>query len=91
MFSCDDPAILVTATKLADDGDGVIVRARECDGRAREVALRSGARAFGVTCVDALERPIAGEAALEDGALTARFEAFGVRTFRVAVAASKSA
>jgi alpha-mannosidase len=28
MFSCDDPAILVTATKLADDGDGVIVRAR---------------------------------------------------------------
>ncbi len=91
MFSCDDPAILVTATKLADDGDGVIVRARECDGRAREVALRCGARAYGATCVDALERPAAGEVELEDGALVARFEPFGVRTFRVAVAASKSA
>jgi hypothetical protein len=69
----------------------VIVRARECDGRAREVALRCGARAYGATCVDALERPVAGEVELEDGALVARFEPFGVRTFRVAVAASKSA
>ncbi len=91
MFSCDDPAILVTATKLADDGDGIIVRARECDGRARQIALRCGARAYGATCVDALERPIPGEVALEDGALVARFEPFGVRTFRVAVTASKSA
>jgi alpha-mannosidase len=91
MFSCDDPAILVTATKLADDGDGIIVRARECDGRARDAVLRCGARAFGATCVDALERPTTGEVALVDGALIARFEPFGVRTFRVAVTASKSA
>ncbi len=89
MFDCDDAAMLVTATKLADDGDGLIVRARECDGRARDVRLRCGARAFGVTCADALERPIAGEAALVDGAIHARFGPFEIRTFRVAVTASK--
>ena len=83
MVTCDDPAIFVTATKVADDGDGIIVRARECDGVAREVALRCGARAFGVTCVDALETAVEGDARFEDGAVIARFEPFALRTFRL--------
>jgi alpha-mannosidase len=84
MFTSDDPAVVVTATKIADDGDGLVVRARECDGRERDVALRCAARAFGVTCVDALERPAAGEARFEDGAIRARFRPFELRTFRLA-------
>ena len=86
MFTCDDPAVFVTATKLADDGDGLIVRARECAGAAREVALRCGARAYAVACVDALERPVAGEATFDDGAIVARFGPYELRTFRVAYA-----
>jgi alpha-mannosidase len=86
MFTCDDPAVFVTATKLADDGDGLIVRARECAGAAREVALRCGARAYAVGCVDALERPVAGEATFDDGAIVARFGPYELRTFRVAYA-----
>jgi alpha-mannosidase len=86
MFTCDDPAIVVTATKIADDGDGLIVRARECDGRARDVELRCGARAFGVACVDALERPVPGDAVFADGAVRATFRPYELRTFRIATA-----
>jgi alpha-mannosidase len=85
MFTSDDPAVLVTATKIADDGDGLIVRIRECDGFARDVALRCGARAFGVTCVDALEDPMSGDVRFEDGTIHARLSPFALRTFRVAI------
>ena len=41
LFTCDDPAVLIVATKPADDGHGIIVRVRECDGETRR-AIRSG-------------------------------------------------
>ena len=83
LFSCEDPAVLVVATKPAEDGDGVIVRVRECDGQTRSVALRSGGRARTVTPVDAVERTIAGEARLVDEAIVFTLPAFGLRSFRV--------
>ncbi|MGP6192318.1 MAG: alpha-mannosidase [Vulcanimicrobiaceae bacterium] len=83
MFDCDDPSIFVVATKLADDGDGVVVRARECDGMPRQAALRCAARAREAACVDALERPLEGEAELRDGAIHVRFEPYQLRSFRV--------
>lgn len=86
MFTCDDPAILVVATKLADDGVGIVVRARECEGVAREVALRCGARAHAVASVDARERPVERAVELVEGEVRARFAPFELRTFRVAVA-----
>ncbi len=86
MFTCPADAVLVVATKLADDGDGIIVRARECDGIARDVALRCGARANAVASVDALERRLERPAELIDGDLRARFEAFEMRSFRVSIA-----
>ncbi len=90
MFTCDDPAVFVTATKVADDGDGLIVRARECDGAERRVHLRCGARAFDVACVDALERAATGEATLTDGAIVATFRPYELRTFRVATASKRA-
>ena len=45
LFTCDDPAVAIVACKPALDGEGVIVRVRECDGLDRTVALRSTARA----------------------------------------------
>jgi alpha-mannosidase len=86
MFESDDPAILVVATKLADAGDGIILRARECDGIARDASLRCGARARSVVCVDALERPFSHETALEDGAIHARFKPYELRSFLVELA-----
>ncbi|GAC1300667.1 MAG: glycoside hydrolase family 38 C-terminal domain-containing protein [Vulcanimicrobiaceae bacterium] len=86
MFTARDGGVLVVATKLADDGEGIVVRARECDGVAREAALRCGARAHAVASVDALERPLERSVVLVDGDIRARFEPFELRSFRVAIA-----
>jgi hypothetical protein len=83
LFSCDDPAVLVVATKPADDGDGMIVRVRECDGEARRVDLRCGGRMRRATAVDACERPVAGEAHVDGELLSFVLPAFALRTFRV--------
>jgi alpha-mannosidase len=83
MFGCDDPSILIVATKPADDGDGIVVRARECDGMPRMAAIRCAARAREACCVDALERPLEGEAELSDGAIHVRFDPYQLRSFRV--------
>lgn len=86
MFTCADGAVVVVATKLADDGGGIVIRARECDGIARDAALRCGARANGVTSVDALERTIGQPAELIDGDIRAHFRPYELRSFRVAIA-----
>jgi len=86
MFTSDDPAVLVTATKPADDGDGIVVRVRECDGRGRDLELRCGARAREAVAVDALERPLRHNLAFDEGTIRARLEAFEIRSFRVRLA-----
>jgi alpha-mannosidase len=86
MFDCDAPSLLVCATKPADDGDGVVVRVRECDGIAVMGRVRCAARAREVACVDALERPASGTGVLEDGAIVAGFSPFQLRSFRVRLA-----
>jgi len=86
MFTSEDPALLVVATKPAEDGDGVIVRIRECDGAARRFSLRCGARAREVRCVDAHEREIAGPIELVDGSLEDEIGSFALRAFRVRLA-----
>ncbi len=83
MFVSSDPRVIVVATKLATDGAGVIVRARECDGAALEVELACGARALDVISVDAREAPLAREALLREGAIVARFAPYEIRSFRV--------
>jgi alpha-mannosidase len=84
MFTSDDPAIAIVATKPADDGDGIVVRARECDGAARDAAIICAPRAVSLACVDALERPVEDDgAALSEGRISARFGAYGLRSFRV--------
>jgi len=83
LFTCDDPAVLVVATKPADDGDGIIVRVRECDGAARRVELICGGRMREAQAVDACERPVAGEAAVEGERLSFMLAASSLRSFRV--------
>jgi alpha-mannosidase len=83
LFSSDDPAVLIVATKPADDGDGVIVRVRECDGAPRAVALTCGARMREALPVDACERPVPGAARIVEETLQFPLSAFGLRAFRV--------
>ncbi|HEY9180133.1 MAG TPA: glycoside hydrolase family 38 C-terminal domain-containing protein, partial [Candidatus Baltobacteraceae bacterium] len=44
LFACEEDNVLVAACKPAHDGNGVIVRVRECDGVACDVSLRCAAR-----------------------------------------------
>jgi len=83
LFTCDDPAVLVVATKPADDGDGIIVRVRECDGATRRVELVCGGRMREASAVDACERPVAGEATVEGERLSFMLPAYSLRSFRV--------
>ena len=86
MFTCDDAAISIDATGPADDGDGVIVVARECDGRALTATIRCGARAREAFSVDELERPLQAGVELRDSAVVAEFAPNQVRAFRVRLA-----
>jgi alpha-mannosidase len=85
MFTIADPAAIVVATKPADDGDGIVVRVRECDGAQRSVAIRCAVRAHAVEGVDALERGLAGDLHFEDESFVAAFRPFEIRSFRVRV------
>jgi alpha-mannosidase len=83
LFTCDDPSVMVVATKPADDGDGIIVRVRECDGEPRDVALRCGGRMRAVLPVDACEQTIAGDVSLDGETLRFMLPPFALRAFRI--------
>ncbi|MGZ3530930.1 MAG: alpha-mannosidase [Vulcanimicrobiaceae bacterium] len=83
LFTCEDDAVAIVACKPAEDGDGVIVRVRECDGTARHVWLRCGARMREFEAVDALERRVHGDARIEEERLLFDIGAFALRAFRV--------
>jgi alpha-mannosidase len=83
LFTCEDAAVLVAACKPAHDGDGVIVRVRECDGAAREVSLRCAARMTGVEAVDALERPLDAPVQTEGENVRFALRPYELRSLRV--------
>jgi hypothetical protein len=83
LFQSDDPSIVVVGCKPASDGNGVIVRVRECDGQARTLQLRCGARMREVQAVDDRERPLEGHAAIEGEAIVAPIDASALQSFRV--------
>jgi alpha-mannosidase len=83
LFTCDDPAVQVVATKPADDGDGIVVRVRECDGETRRVDVHCGGRMRSASAIDACERPVAGEVRVDGEVLSFVLPAFALRTFRI--------
>jgi hypothetical protein len=83
LFTCEDHSVLIVATYPADDGSGVIVRVRECDGEPRRVALRCGGRMREALAVDAAERPVSGDVAIEEEELVFALGAFALRSFLV--------
>jgi alpha-mannosidase len=83
LFTCADETLLVAACKPAEDGDGAIVRVRECDGRTRSMRLRCGARMSSATMVDGLERETEGEVRIEGEEIVAAIPPYALRSFRV--------
>ncbi|HTX58627.1 MAG TPA: glycoside hydrolase family 38 C-terminal domain-containing protein, partial [Verrucomicrobiae bacterium] len=83
LFESGDDAIAVVACKPAHDGDGVIVRIRECDGAARPFALRCGGRMREAIPVDGVERRVPGDARIEGESLAGEIAAYALRSWRV--------
>jgi alpha-mannosidase len=83
LFESDDERVQVVACKPAEDGDGVVVRVRECDGAARALRVRCGGRMRDVRAVDALERPLETPVRVEGESIVADIGAYALRSFRV--------
>ncbi|MGH7661118.1 MAG: alpha-mannosidase [Vulcanimicrobiaceae bacterium] len=83
LLTCDEPAVLVTACKPADDGDGIVVRVRECEGAQRRMRLNFGGRPRTIESCDARERKIEREVAIEDGTIVASLEPYELRSFHI--------
>ena len=83
LFETDVESVAVSACKPAEDGDGVVVRVRECDGQPREIRLRCAARMRQAIAVDGLERPVAAEIPIEGEHLVTSIGAYALASFRV--------
>jgi alpha-mannosidase len=83
LFTCETPGVIVVAVKPADDGRGVVVRVRECDGAPQDVALRCGGRMRVAESVDACELPVPGDVRIEQEDLRFGLGAYALRSFRV--------
>jgi len=83
LFRPSHPAVIVVACKPACDGDGVVMRLRECDGAPAQVHLQCGARMRSAGLVDALERPAAGACEISGESVRVEIPSLGLRSLRV--------
>ena len=83
LFTCDDENVLVVACKPAEDGNGVVVRVRECDGAEGPVRLRCGARMTEAIAVDGLERPIESGVTIDQETVVFELGPYQLRSFRI--------
>jgi alpha-mannosidase len=87
LITCDNPNVLVTAAKKAEDSDEIVLRLRELTGaNAQGVKVTLAGSITAAREVDGQEREIA-PAKAEGGALLADVHGFGLRAFAVKVAA----
>ncbi|MDQ6932491.1 MAG: hypothetical protein M3160_04880 [Candidatus Eremiobacteraeota bacterium] len=83
LFASQDDGVLVVACKPADDGGGVILRIRECDGRPCTANVVCAAEPRSVIAIDALERRTAQRVGLQGQTIVAEIGPYALRSFRV--------
>ncbi|MBC5816304.1 MAG: alpha-mannosidase [Candidatus Eremiobacteraeota bacterium] len=83
LFVPEQENVLVVACKPAQDGDGVILRIRECDGHACMARIRSAGRVKSIHEIDALEREREGTLSIQEEMIVAPIGPFALRSFRV--------
>ncbi|MDP9023871.1 MAG: hypothetical protein M3N13_00665, partial [Candidatus Eremiobacteraeota bacterium] len=83
LFVPEQENVLIVACKPAQDGDGVILRIRECDGKACVARIRSGGRVKAIHAVDALECERKGAFEIQEEMILAPIGPFALRSFRV--------
>ena len=82
-LSVDAANVLVEAVKQAEDGDEIIVRLYECEGRDAQATIRFGFPVRAVSAVDLMEEnptPLD----ITEGGVTVDFTPFAINTLRVA-------
>ena len=88
LLQVDNPAVSVTAVKLAEDSGDVIVRLRELEGRpAHAVRISSASSISAAREVDGQERTI-GDATVDNGALVTEMKPYALRAFALTLARS---
>ena len=84
MLSLEGDGVLVSAVKRAEDGDGVIVRLYEADGKDAEAVLTFDRQVKSAAMADVLERGVPGGECRPEGCeVTARIPAYSIRTILV--------
>ena len=81
--SASQKNILVTTVKESCDGEDMILRAYESQGKRTEVSLRLGFAVQSAAEVDLMEENVLQELSLQDGRLFLMFRPFEIKTFRI--------
>jgi alpha-mannosidase len=85
VVTVSDPAVVVEAVKLAEDGSGdLVVRLYESLGSRAQVTVSADADATSVAAVDLLERPVEDGASAEGPAVDLTLRPFQLVTLRFA-------
>lgn len=82
-FELDQPGVVIEAVKVAEDGDGVIVRLYEAYGARRLAKLSVGIPVNRVTETDLLERAVSTKHEFSDSAVRLAFGPFEIKTLRL--------
>ncbi len=91
LLSCDNPNVMITAAKKAEDTGEIVVRLRELSGTpALGVKVKFAGSATAARELDGQEREI-GPAKVDGGALVADVHGYGLRAYAVKVAGPASA
>ena len=83
LFVPQDDGVMVAACKPASDGDGVVLRIRECDGGGGSAKIVCGAPLRSASAIDALERPAALSVRLQGQTIQSEIGPYALRSFRM--------
>jgi alpha-mannosidase len=84
LFALAGDGLVLSAVKLAEDGNGIIVRYSELLGKSGQGVLRFYRAVKSAQTVDTLERPSSGFAETDGKTVRFGFHAFGVGALRIA-------